>query len=99
MPTLVLGDTDFQKTLTQRERDYIHQGCNFLSKYSREIQIKSIRALEYTLDEIEALPEDRQRLVWREANRCWNNQDWSDALYAKDGNPAPQTLPAIVVQP
>lgn len=94
--TMVLGDTEFQKTLTERERAYIHEGCNALSKYSRELTIKGIRALGYTLDEIEALPQEQQGLIWKEANRCWNKQDWSDAKYVK-GTVMPQTAPAIII--
>lgn len=93
---MVLGDTEFQKTLTEREKAYIHEGCNCLSKYSRELTIKGIRALGWTLDETEALPQEQQGLVRKEANRCWNNQDWSDAKYVK-GTTLPQTAPAIII--
>lgn len=87
--TVSCGDTDFQKTLTEKERAFIHDGCNWLSKLSRESTLKSLHALGYTLDEIEALPEEEAKAIRSEANRCWNIQDWSDAKYKK----APASVP------
>jgi hypothetical protein len=81
---ITCGDLDFQKTLTEYERDYIHKGDNWISKLSREIHLKSIHSLGWTLDEVEALPEKEQDAFWKEANECWNNHDWSNAKFLKN---------------
>ena len=82
--TITCGDTDFQKSLTEHERDFIHEGCNWISKLSREIQLKSVHSMGWTLDEVEKLSEEEQDAFWKEANDCWNSQDWSNAKFKKD---------------
>ena len=38
----------------------------------------------WTLDEVEKLSEEEQDAFWKEANDCWNSQDWSNAKFKKD---------------
>lgn len=49
--TVECGDTDFQKTLTESERQYIHEGMNWISKLGRECFLKDLHAKGMTLDE------------------------------------------------
>jgi hypothetical protein len=81
---ITCGDTDFQQTLTEREKGYIHGGQNWISKFSRETDLKSIHSLGWTLDEVEELPEDEQNRLWEDATECWNSQDWSGSAYRRE---------------
>lgn len=78
------GDLKFQETLTEKERAYLHAGCNWISKLGRESFLKGLHALGWTLDGIDALPAKKRSEVVEEADRCWTRQDWSDAKYLKD---------------
>lgn len=51
--TVECGDVDFQKTLTERERHYIHEGMNWISKLGRESFLRGLHAKGLTLDEYE----------------------------------------------
>ena len=88
---MTCGDVNFQKTLTEREKKYIHEGQNWISKFSRETDLKSIHSLGWTLDEVEALPEDKQNKLWEDATECWNIQDWSNSEYKRE-NAVPQEM-------
>lgn len=68
------GDTNFQKTLTQCEKDYIHQGQNWISKMAREVSLKALHNYGYTLDQINELSEDERKKVWDEARETWNKK-------------------------
>ena len=69
MFTVSCGDVDFQKTLTEKERDYIHKGDNWISKLGREITLKEIHSMGWTLDEVEELPKKKQNEFWKEASK------------------------------
>lgn len=72
--TIMAGDTDFQKTLTEVEKKYIHNGMNWISKLGRETELKSLHNFGYTLDQVYALPKEEQEKVWRDANKAWNEK-------------------------
>ena len=82
--SITVGDTDFQKTFTEREKEYVHEGQNWISKFSREINLKALRSIGWTLDEVENLPKEKQDDVWNDALSCWNCQDWSESKHAKE---------------
>lgn len=74
MIKITVGDIEFQKTLTELEKAYIHAGQNWISKYGREISLKSLHLIGYTLDQVNALPEEEQEKVWADANRAWEDE-------------------------
>jgi len=84
MIAITCGDLDFQKTLTEKEREYIHKGCNWISKLGRETTLKSVHSMGWTLDEVEELPEEEQKAFWKEANECWNSHNWENAKFKKE---------------
>ena len=69
---ITAGDTDFQKTLTKLEKNYVHQGMNWISKFARETELKSLHNIGYTLDQIEALPLKEKKEIWKKATETWN---------------------------
>ena len=84
MFTVSCGDVDFQKTLTERERTYIHEGCNWISKLGRETTLKSFHSMGWTLDEVDELPEKVREEFLSEANECWNSHNWEGAKFKKE---------------
>ena len=84
MFTITCGDLDFQKTLTEKERDYIHKGDNWISKLGRETTLKEVHSMGWTLDEVEELSEEQQKAFWKEANHCWNSHNWEGAKFKKE---------------
>ena len=96
MLTVSCGDVDFQKTLTEKERDYIHKGDNWISKLGREITLKEIHSMGWTLDEVEELPKKKQNEFWKEANKCWNSHNWEGAKFKKEfANPV-EAKPIVI---
>ena len=81
---ITCGDTDFQKTLTENELKYIREGQNWISKFSRETDLKALHSIGWTLDEVVMLDKETQDALWRDATDCWNNQNWRNAKFLKN---------------
>ena len=96
MFTITCGDIDFQKTLTEKERDYIHEGDNWISKLGREVTLKSIHSMGWTMDEVEELPEEKQDEFYKEANDCWNSQNWDNAKFKKEFATPIEAQPIVI---
>lgn len=71
MFTVIGGDRKFQKTLTSLEKEYIHNGMNWLAKIARETELKSLHLIGYTLDQIQNLPEDERIEIEERASDEW----------------------------
>ena len=82
--TIKQGESDFLKTLTESERQYVQNFKNWREKIHLEENLKALHAHGWTLDEVERLDRKTYFKVSEESHSCWRNQDWSDAKYVKD---------------